>query len=96
MTDVQKDKLIQMARQIRPRAYVPYSNFRVGAALLTTSGEIFTGVNVENASYGLTICAERSAVSAMIAAGEQQITGVAVATSNARAQAARNRQQSRV
>ena len=60
--DMNASELIQLADDVRRHAHAPYSNYRVGAALLTDSGEIFTGVNVENASYGLTICAERSAV----------------------------------
>ena len=58
--DMNASELIQLADDVRRHAHAPYSNYRVGAALLTDSGEIFTGVNVENASYGLTICAERS------------------------------------
>jgi cytidine deaminase len=57
------------ARQVREKAWAPYSNYHVGAAVLTDSGEIFTGCNVENASYGLTICAERVAVCSAVAQG---------------------------
>lgn len=74
--------LIAAARAIRPRAYAPYSNFWVGAAVLAANGQIYTGVNIENASYGLTVCAERNAIGQMVGAGQQQITAVAVATSN--------------
>ena len=56
------DQLLDAAKQALLRAYAPYSNFHVGAAVLTDQGQIFTGCNVENASYGLTICAERSAI----------------------------------
>lgn len=79
---ISSETLIQMAREIRAQAYAPYSHFQVGAAVLTPSGRVFTGVNVENASYGLTICAERNAIGQMVAAGEQKIVAVAVATSN--------------
>jgi len=60
-------QLLQRARQAKVHAYAPYSGFHVGAALLTTDGAVFTGVNIENVSFGLTLCAERVAVAAMIA-----------------------------
>ena len=72
--------LIDCAKEARLKAYAPYSRFKVGAAVLAKSGNIYTGCNVENASYGLTVCAERNAVAAMAAAGEREITAVAVVT----------------
>lgn len=80
LTSAEADKLVMCAREARERAYVPYSGYRVGAALLTRSGKIFGGCNVENASYGLTLCAERTAMVSAVAAGEQDYRAIAVVT----------------
>lgn len=83
LTETQSDALVAAALAARQRAYAPYSKFQVGAALLTTGGQIFRGCNVENSSYGLTLCAERNAVTTMIAEGEDEIIGMAIVTSGA-------------
>ena len=75
--EVQSDLLVR-ARAAAEHAYAPYSDFPVGAAALASDGSIHTGCNIENASYGMTICAERAAVSAAIGAGHRQIVAVAV------------------
>lgn len=66
------------AKKIRDRAYAPYSEFRVGAAVLTQEGKVYTGVNIENASYPAGICAERSAFAAAISAGERNFEAIAI------------------
>lgn len=76
-----EQELIQAAIDVRVRAYAPYSKFKVGAAILTKSGELFVGCNVENGSYGLSICAERQAIGAMVASGFSKIETIIVAAS---------------
>lgn len=70
--------LISLAAAARDRAYCPYSRFAVGAALLTASGEVITGCNVENLSYGLTLCAERNALASAIAQGHSQFLSITI------------------
>ncbi|AWM88013.1 cytidine deaminase [Microvirga sp. 17 mud 1-3] len=75
---VSLDELFSAARAIQERAYAPYSNFKVGAAIATPSGRVFSGCNVENAAYPVGSCAEAGAISAMIAAGESRIAAIVV------------------
>jgi len=82
LTNEERQFLIDLANEARRRAYVPYSNYPVGAALRTKSGKVFTGVNVENAAYPTTMCAERTAVFSAVTAGEREFEVIAVATEN--------------
>jgi cytidine deaminase len=82
LTNEEKRSLIDLASEARRRAYVPYSNYPVGAALRTKSGRIYTGVNVENAAYPQTMCAERIAIFKAVSEGEQEFEVIAVVTNN--------------
>lgn len=77
------DKLFDLALEASKASYSPYSRFRVGAALLCEDGSVFTGVNVENRSFGLTVCAERSALLAAVSAGKRAFKGIVIATPDA-------------
>ena len=82
ITQQEKQSLIDLANTARQRAYVPYSHYAVGAALRTKSGHIFTGVNVENAAYPQTMCAERVAIFKAVSEGEQEFEVISVVTDN--------------
>lgn len=82
VTDELRSQLIKLAQDARQRAYAPYSNYLVGAALVTTSGRFFTGCNVENAAYPTGLCAERVAIFKAVSEGEREFTALAVVTSN--------------
>lgn len=74
------DRLVHLAVEARQRAYIPYSRFAVGAAVRTRSGKVYTGCNIENASYGLTVCAERVAIWKAVSDGETDFEAIAVVT----------------
>lgn len=78
----ERERIIKSAMRVRHFAYAPYSQYQVGAALITRSGRIFTGVNVENAAYPAGICAERTAIFKAITAGEKDYIAMAVVTEN--------------
>jgi len=81
------DELVRLARAARHRALAPYSGFKVGAALLTDSGQVVTGCNVESATYGLTMCAERVAMFKAISEGQRKFVAVAVVADSSRVSA---------
>lgn len=83
MMDAETKTLWQAALEVRKNAYTPYSKFKVGAALLASSGKIYTGCNVENASYGLACCAERNTIFAAVAAGERSFEALCVVAGGA-------------
>lgn len=80
ITEEQLDKLVEEADKAKMKAYAPYSNFRVGAALLANNGAVYSGCNVENSSYGLTVCAERTAVFNAVSEGARGFKAVVVTT----------------
>lgn len=82
-SETTKNSLVAAAQAAREQAYAPYSNYKVGAALLAENGKVYHGCNVENASYSMTICAERNAIFQMVADGVQRIEAIAIATDNA-------------
>lgn len=82
LTNDERQTLINQAVEIRKRAYVPYSNYPVGAAVRTKSGRVFTGVNIENAAYPQTMCAERVAIFKAVSEGESEFDVIAVVTNN--------------
>jgi cytidine deaminase len=82
LTEIERKTLIDLANEARRRAYAPYSNYQVGAALRTRSGRIFTGCNVENAAYPTSMCAERVAIFKAVSDGEKEFDVIAVVTPN--------------
>ncbi len=82
MNEITDEKLVELALNARKNSYSPYSKYRVGAALLCENGEVFTGCNVENASYPCGICGERNAMSTAIAAGQRKFKAIAIAGSS--------------
>jgi cytidine deaminase len=82
LTQQEKQSLVDLANTARQRAYVPYSNYAVGASLRTKNGRVFTGVNVENAAYPQTMCAERVAIFKAVSEGEKEFEVITVVTDN--------------
>lgn len=80
----QKARLVEAARAAQANAYAPYSVYHVGAAVLSVDGEIYVGCNVENSSYGMTICAERNGIARMVCEGKKHLVAVAVVTRDGR------------
>ena len=80
LTKEEEKMLLDAAQTVREHSYSPYSKFKVGAAVLTRDGEIFTGTNIENASYGLTVCAERTAIFAAVSADKRRFRALALIT----------------
>lgn len=78
MGDINYEELIKKASEAKEKAYVPYSKFKVGAAILTGNNKVYTGCNIENASYGATNCAERTAIFKAVSEGEKEIRAIAV------------------
>ncbi|MDQ3636030.1 MAG: cytidine deaminase [Acidobacteriota bacterium] len=73
-----QEKLIEAAKEVRENAFAPYSNFKVGASVLTKGGEVYTGCNVESATYGLTVCAERVAIWKAVSEGEKDFSHIVI------------------
>ena len=82
LTQQEKQSLVDLANTARLRAYVPYSNYRVGSSLRTKSGKVYTGVNIENAAYPQTMCAERVAIFKAVSEGEKEFEVITVVTDN--------------
>ncbi|MCC6905221.1 MAG: cytidine deaminase [Anaerolineae bacterium] len=79
---IDRNTLVAAARSAREHAYVPYSHYKVGAAVLTADGSIFTGCNIENASYGVTLCGERVAIPKAVSEGHRHFVAIAIVTEN--------------
>ena len=82
LTQEQKKELVKVAKHVRQWAYVPYSKYKVGAAVLTDSGRVYEGVNIENAAYPVTVCAERTAIFTAVTNGDKNLQAIAVVTEN--------------
>jgi cytidine deaminase len=82
LTNELRSRLVELAMEARERAYAPYSNYKVGAALATSSGKFFTGCNVESAAYPTSMCAERVAIFKAVSEGEREFVALAVVTGN--------------